>query len=133
QPLPPAVSSCAFSFLTTRRPPRSTLFPYTTLFRSSQGRPGSNNGAVSVLNTFAAIRIVPSFFYNSYEAGDKRRDVSMVVTGSDAATGREALMPLGAGTRIGGGGPSINKWDQNRGDNPLIPNNGNRSSGMNYT
>lgn len=99
----------------------------------SQGRPGSNNGAVSVLNTFAAIRIVPSFFYNGYEAGDKRRDVSMVVTGSDAATGREALMPLGAGTRIGGGGPSINKWDQNRGDNPLIPNNGNRSSGMNYT
>src|SRR5437899_8490558 len=25
-----------FSFLTTRRPPRSTLFPYTTLFRSRQ-------------------------------------------------------------------------------------------------
>lgn len=99
----------------------------------SQGRPGSNNGAVSVLNTFAAIRIIPSFFYNSYEPGDKRRDVSMVVTGSDAATGREALMPLGAGTRIGGGGPSINKWDQNRGDNPLIPNNAFRNAGMNYT
>lgn len=99
----------------------------------SQGRPGSNNGAVSVLNTFAAIRIVPSFFYNGYEDGDKRRDVSMVVTGSDAATGREALMPLGAGTRIGGGGPAINKWDQNRGDDPLIPNNAFRSSGMNYT
>lgn len=99
----------------------------------SQGRPGSNNGAVSVLNTFAAIRIIPSFFYNGYEEGDKRRDVSMVVTGSDAATGREALMPLGAGTRIGGGGPSINKWDQNRGDDPLIPNNASRASGMNYT
>ncbi|WP_262249793.1 RagB/SusD family nutrient uptake outer membrane protein [Parapedobacter soli] len=99
----------------------------------SQGRAGSNNGAVSVLNTFAAIRIIPSFFYNGYEPGDKRRDVSMVVTGSDAATGREALIPLGAGTRIGGGGPSINKWDQNRGDNPLIPNNANRASGMNYT
>ncbi|NGM65508.1 RagB/SusD family nutrient uptake outer membrane protein [Sphingobacterium sp. SGR-19] len=99
----------------------------------SQGRPGSNNGAVSVLNTFAAIRIVPSFFYSSYENGDKRRDVSMVVTGSDAATGRETLMPMGAGTRIGGGGPAINKWDQNRGDNPLIPNNHFRNSGMNYT
>lgn len=99
----------------------------------SQGRPGSNNAAVSVLNTFAAIRIIPSFFYNGYETGDKRRDVSMVVTGSDAASGREALMPLGAGTRIGGGGPSINKWDQNRGDNPLIANNAFRSSGMNYT
>ncbi|MBE8722767.1 RagB/SusD family nutrient uptake outer membrane protein [Sphingobacterium pedocola] len=108
-------------------PGQSSEHPY------SQGRPGSNNGAVAVLNTFAAIRMIPSFFYNGYEAGDKRRDVSMVVTGSDAATGREALMPLGAGTRIGGGGPAINKWDQNRGDNPLIPNNGNRASGMNYT
>lgn len=99
----------------------------------SQGRPGSNNNAVSVVNTFAALRIIPSFFYNGYEVGDKRRDVSMVVTGSDAATGREMLIPLGAGTRIGGGGPAINKWDQNRGDNPLIPNNAFRSSGTNYT
>src|SRR5215475_15655179 len=30
-----------FFFLMIRRPPRSTLFPYTTLFRSAQGgRPG---------------------------------------------------------------------------------------------
>src|SRR2546430_9561921 len=28
-----------FFFLMIRRPPRSTLFPYTTLFRSRQGRP----------------------------------------------------------------------------------------------
>src|SRR6266571_4575490 len=28
-----------FFFLMIRRPPRSTLFPYTTLFRSSRGRP----------------------------------------------------------------------------------------------
>src|SRR3974377_2545990 len=27
-------SSCVFFFLMIRRPPRSTLFPYTTLFRS---------------------------------------------------------------------------------------------------
>src|SRR6266850_4026423 len=27
---------CFFFFLMIRRPPRSTLFPYTTLFRSSQ-------------------------------------------------------------------------------------------------
>src|SRR2546430_10396139 len=27
-----------FFFLMIRRPPRSTLFPYTTLFRSSRGR-----------------------------------------------------------------------------------------------
>src|SRR2546425_7547933 len=29
----------AFFFLMIRRPPRSTLFPYTTLFRSPRGRP----------------------------------------------------------------------------------------------
>src|SRR5215212_10517205 len=29
---------CVFFFLMIRRPPRSTLFPYTTLFRSSTGR-----------------------------------------------------------------------------------------------
>src|SRR6266446_8692768 len=28
---------CFFFFLMIRRPPRSTLFPYTTLFRSSRG------------------------------------------------------------------------------------------------
>src|SRR2546422_4538285 len=29
---------CLFFFLMIRRPPRSTLFPYTTLFRSDRGR-----------------------------------------------------------------------------------------------
>src|ERR1039457_4509791 len=29
---------CSFFFLMIRRPPRSTLFPYTTLFRSSRPR-----------------------------------------------------------------------------------------------
>src|ERR1017187_10905284 len=29
---------CFFFFLMIRRPPRSTLFPYTTLFRSRSGR-----------------------------------------------------------------------------------------------
>src|SRR5258708_9508043 len=31
------LTSCLFFFLMIRRPPRSTLFPYTTLFRSSGG------------------------------------------------------------------------------------------------
>ncbi|MDP3431789.1 MAG: RagB/SusD family nutrient uptake outer membrane protein [Bacteroidota bacterium] len=99
----------------------------------SMGRPGSNSSILAYLNNFAAIRIVPSFFYNGYEPGDKRRDVSMVVTGSNAATGQENLIPLGVGTRIGGGGPSINKWDKNRGDVPAYPNATFRGSGMNYT
>src|SRR6266849_8945310 len=34
--------SCSFFFfLMIRRPPRSTLFPYTTLFRSAGRRPGA--------------------------------------------------------------------------------------------
>src|SRR5690349_24627915 len=38
------IFSCVFFFLMIRRPPRSTLFPYTTLFRSpaaAVGRPGT--------------------------------------------------------------------------------------------
>src|SRR6266576_5687182 len=31
---------CYFFFLMIRRPPRSTLFPYTTLFRSRRAGPG---------------------------------------------------------------------------------------------
>src|SRR5438874_6304394 len=33
-------------FLLTRRPPRSTLFPYTTLFRSNVGRTGTSRHPV---------------------------------------------------------------------------------------
>ena len=35
--------SCRFFFLMIRRPPRSTLFPYTTLFRSSHGLYGGKS------------------------------------------------------------------------------------------
>src|SRR5256885_13188173 len=36
-----------FFFLMIRRPPRSTLFPYTTLFRSVPGRPRRRGGGFS--------------------------------------------------------------------------------------
>src|SRR5216683_5128662 len=36
---------CFFFFLMIRRPPRSTLFPYTTLFRSRPLRQGTDRGA----------------------------------------------------------------------------------------
>src|SRR5574343_1177455 len=35
-----------FFFLMIRRPPRSTLFPYTTLFRSGGGFAGPTNGTI---------------------------------------------------------------------------------------
>src|SRR3712207_8143699 len=37
-----------FFFLMIRRPPRSTLFPYTTLFRSGTARAGSPRGGAAV-------------------------------------------------------------------------------------
>src|SRR5207237_7989774 len=41
-------------FLMIRRPPRSTLFPYTTLFRS-RFRPGSERDAVRVIGLVTEI------------------------------------------------------------------------------
>src|SRR6201993_5415441 len=42
-PAPLTVCLCFF-FLMIRRPPRSTLFPYTTLFRSRRHRPRPGGG-----------------------------------------------------------------------------------------
>src|SRR5258708_21597878 len=39
------MSRLYFFFLMIRRPPRSTLFPYTTLFRSTRGVPRANRQA----------------------------------------------------------------------------------------
>src|SRR2546430_17652175 len=38
-----------FFFLMIRRPPRSTLFPYTTLFRSATAGAGAKRGTETVL------------------------------------------------------------------------------------
>src|SRR5258708_17056493 len=38
----------AFFFLMIRRPPRSTLFPYTTLFRSTKGGVFNNAGTFDI-------------------------------------------------------------------------------------
>src|SRR5260370_38147736 len=40
-------SLCLFFFLMIRRPPRSTLFPYTTLFRSPRVRGDSRRDATT--------------------------------------------------------------------------------------
>src|SRR2546430_16342658 len=42
-----------FFFLMIRRPPRSTLFPYTTLFRSGPGEPGGPGGPALLGNAAA--------------------------------------------------------------------------------
>src|SRR6266436_2880144 len=43
-PSQPFGAVSAFFFLMIRRPPRSTLFPYTTLFRSTHGAPAQATG-----------------------------------------------------------------------------------------
>src|SRR5207248_8983485 len=42
-----SIYTLLFFFLMLRRPPRSTLFPYTTLFRSGQGRSRARFGVAN--------------------------------------------------------------------------------------
>src|SRR3712207_8208049 len=56
-----------FFFLMIRRPPRSTLFPYTTLFRSEntlgwRARPSENERPASMSSRTAAIVSLRSLF-----------------------------------------------------------------------
>src|SRR5256886_9705559 len=48
------LSSCLFFFLMIRRPPRSTLFPYTTLFRSLVGDNTDVAGILAALRQLGA-------------------------------------------------------------------------------
>src|SRR3712207_8188332 len=55
-------STSSFFFLMIRRPPRSTLFPYTTLFRSvhvsaADGAAGAGTGAVDAARAAGRIRV----------------------------------------------------------------------------
>src|SRR6476660_10028781 len=49
---------CSFFFLMIRRPPRSTLFPYTTLFRSQHDR--DRRRFFGYLNLFVAAMLLRS-------------------------------------------------------------------------
>src|SRR2546426_4528966 len=58
-----------------RRPPRSTLFPYTTLFRSAGGgRPGPSGG-----------RIGPSPWHEDAQGGHRRARHHQAAAGEGAA------------------------------------------------
>src|SRR2546430_8679776 len=71
-----------------RRPPRSTLFPYTTLFRSA-GRPpspyGGDHGA-------SAGRLSPSHFHRGKRQA--RWQASLRVAGSEGARSEEHTSEL---------------------------------------
>lgn len=95
----------------------------------SQGRPsnGGNTNAAPC-KVFGGIRVIPTFYYQGYEDGDKRWDASAVVTGSDGK-GNEAIVTLTSGSRLNGG-IAINKWDINKMAEPYVVKC--RNSGMNY-
>src|SRR5258708_39135345 len=49
------VSFLLFFFLMIRRPPRSTLFPYTTLFRSCRARAPGEPGGERFRHSYASV------------------------------------------------------------------------------
>ncbi len=98
-------------------------YPYA-FGRPSNG--GSNQAAPC--KSFAALRIIPTFYYGDFEEGDKRRDVSVAVTGSNG-DGNEALLSFVPGNKLDGG-IAINKWDENRMNPPYTTSQ--RMSGINW-
>src|SRR2546428_13373835 len=73
-----------------RRPPRSTLFPYTTLFRSLAGR--RNVGRHRHLSREAVLRLAPAlitgglkegFMYYDAQTNDARLTMALIQTAAD--------------------------------------------------
>src|SRR2546429_6538869 len=60
-----------FFFLMIRRPPRSTLFPYTTLFRSV-GRLGGADGMLRQLEEVLGDLRRPAYFAVQHHQGDRK-------------------------------------------------------------
>lgn len=93
------------------------------------GRP-SDGGTASAAppKVFGALRIVPTVYYGEYLNADKRRDVSVAVTGSNG-DGNEKMLSFVPGNKSTGG-ISTNKWDENRMNPPYVA--ASRNSGMSW-
>src|SRR2546430_11473537 len=61
-----------FFFLMIRRPPRSTLFPYTTLFRSSYADLKGHTLLVDAPNTAYALQLKKILLMNGLKEGDRK-------------------------------------------------------------
>src|SRR5258707_11130851 len=103
--------SLFFFFLMIRRPPRSTLFPYTTLFRSPQGRRGRVVEEDRHLSDHARARPAPGDRREvPVGAGQHVHGVQRGEGDRDAADGEPAhraarLVPRGLGGAAGADGP----------------------------
>ena len=104
-------------------------FTTTSEYTYAFGRP-SDGGSANAAPTkvFGALRIVPTVYYGEYLRADKRRDVSVAVTGSNG-DGNEKMLSFVPGNKITGG-ISTNKWDDNRMNPPFVA--AQRNSGMNW-
>ncbi len=93
------------------------------------GRP-SNGGSSNAYpcKSFGALRIVATVYYGDFMDGDKRRDVSVAVTGSKG-DGTERMITFQSNSKCEGGIAS-NKWDENRMTPPYYTKK--RQSGINY-
>ncbi|WP_207533353.1 RagB/SusD family nutrient uptake outer membrane protein [Desertivirga arenae] len=93
------------------------------------GRP-SDGGSANAAPTkvFGALRIVPTVYYGDYSNDDKRRDVSVAVTGSKG-DGNEMMLSFVPGNK-NTGGIATNKWDDNRMNPPFVTSQ--RNSGLNW-
>src|SRR5690606_41974173 len=69
--VPPPAALSSFFFLMIRRPPRSTLFPYTTLFRSApkrDARAAAAEEAVSALSAHVTRSSHPEALETAFQA-----------------------------------------------------------------
>src|SRR2546427_5393420 len=71
--------SLSFFFLMIRRPPRSTLFPYTTLFRSRNLRTASPQGATMIGLLIGAAALGGGFVTRSEEHTSELQSQSNLV------------------------------------------------------
>lgn len=93
------------------------------------GRPSTGGGSNAFpCKAYGQGRFAPIYFYDDFEPNDLRRDVTCAITGS-AGNGAETVIPFDKGNTAAGGGIGVNKWDENRMDNPYILKS--RKSGVN--
>lgn len=86
----------------------------------SFGRVSSGGGSSAYpCKSYGQGRINPAFYYGLFDPNDKRRDVSIAVTGS-AGNGTEKLIPFIPASTANGGGLTLNKWDENRMASPYV-------------
>jgi starch-binding outer membrane protein, SusD/RagB family len=80
----------------------------------------SNGGTTTAApcKAFGALRIIPTVYYGEFESGDKRRDASVAVTGSNG-DGNEKILSFAPGSKLTGG-ISTNKWDENKMNPPYV-------------